>query len=99
MGKAKYINSRKFSNMNKLIKKIGTDKLLHFFAGAVIGLIGLVVFNSAIGVIIPTMLAGVLKEVYDHLARWLFKKKHTPEWQDMLWTWAGGIIPLGLIFI
>ena len=85
--------------MSKLIKKIGTDKLLHFLAGAVIGLIGLVVFNSVIGIVVPTMLAGILKEVYDHLYRWFLSKKTYPEWQDMVWTWAGSFIALALFLM
>lgn len=92
MGKAKYINSRKFSNMNKLIKKIGTDKLLHFFAGVIVGLLGLHFFGSVIGILAPAIFIGTLKETYD-----FFTKKGTPELLDVIATVVGGAMVLLLL--
>lgn len=79
--------------------KIRTDYLLHFLAGAVVGFISLSIFKTMIAVIIAVVIAGILKEIYDHLSRWLFKKNNTPEWQDMIATWAGGLIPLILMWL
>lgn len=85
--------------MKKLIRKIGKDKVLHFAAGFAIGLISLIVFKTAIGVIVPVMLAGILKEMYDWVSSVFFGKNHTPEWQDMVATWAGGAIVLLLLLL
>lgn len=85
--------------MNEIIKRIGLDKVLHFLAGMVIGFIGLVVFKSAIGVIVPVVVAGILKEMYDWVSSVFFGKKHTPEWQDMIATWIGGALVLIFLLI
>lgn len=78
--------------MNKLIKLIGTDKLLHFLVGAIVGLLGLHFFGNVIGILAPAIFIGTLKEAYD-----FFTKKGTHELLDVIATVTGGAMVLLLL--
>ena len=66
------------------------DKLLHFIAGALIGLLAnaFVIYQFAILIV---LLAAVTKELYDY-----FSKKGTPEIADAFATFIGGFIAIWL---
>lgn len=76
--------------------KIKTDKLLHFFGGIILALLGYIFVPTTVGVLVPPIVGGIVKEMYDWVAKTFFGKPHTPEWQDMVATWAGGIVVLVL---
>ena len=67
------------------------DKKLHLLAGLGIAIIfGLQYPLIGLG---AGIIAGVAKEVYDYLDYGLYDK------QDMLYTWAGSLLGVGLIYI
>jgi hypothetical protein len=61
------------------------DKLYHFFAGILIYIFFDVLFD--IWNIIPVIIIGGLKEIYDR-----YSGKGTPDWWDFIWTIMGGIV-------
>ena len=64
------------------------DKVYHFFAGMVIYIFFNIFFNTWIS-IIPVMVIGAAKEIYD-----FYSKKGTPDWWDFIWTVIGGLVIL-----
>jgi hypothetical protein len=64
------------------------DKLYHFIAGVIIYIFSSIVLNNWLP-IIPVILIGGAKEVYDY-----YSKKGTPDWWDFIWTVIGGAFVL-----
>ena len=73
--------------INKIIKLIGIDKLLHFLCGMIIALISLIVFKSFITAIVLTTWIGAAKEIFD-----MRKNDNKFDVLDLLFTIAGGVI-------
>ena len=73
--------------IDKLIDKIGIDKLLHFLCGMIIGLIALIVLKSAVSAIFFAFFGGLLKEGLD-----VQQTNNRFDWLDLLWTIGGGVI-------
>jgi len=61
------------------------DKLYHFIAGIFIYLVS-VIFLSNLLALIPVILIGAGKEIYDWKS-----KKGNPEWWDFIFTVLGGL--------
>jgi hypothetical protein len=72
--------------INKIIKIIGVDKLLHFLCGMIIGLIALIILKSAVSAIFLAFFIGLLKE---GLAAQQVDNRF--DWLNLLWTIGGGI--------
>lgn len=66
------------------------DKLLHFIAGALIGLLANAFMPYQVA-LLTVLLAAVIKELYDY-----FSKKGTLEIADALTTFIGGVIAIWL---
>ena len=64
------------------------DKLYHFIAGIIIYILSNVVLNNWLS-IIPVIIIGAGKEIYDY-----YSKKGTPDWWDFIWTIIGGLVML-----
>jgi hypothetical protein len=64
------------------------DKLYHFIAGVIIYIFSSIILNNWAS-IIPVILIGGAKEVYDY-----YSKKGTPDWWDFIWTVIGGLVML-----
>lgn len=80
--------------MNKLIKKIGTDKLLHFICGTYIYLIASVLLTPMLSMML-VIIGGFAKEfIWD---KWL--NKGTFEWMDIIYTIAGGVMAMILLLV
>ena len=63
---------------------IYNDKLIHFIVGAIMcAVVG--VFNASYGIAI-SVVAGILKEVYDYYDYGNY------DYKDMLVTWLGGFV-------
>lgn len=73
--------------IQKLIKKIGVDKLLHFLCGMIIALISLIVFKSFITAIILTTWIGAAKEIFD-----MRKNDNKFDVLDLIFTIVGGLL-------
>ena len=61
------------------------DKVYHFCAGLLIAIIGSIVFTPIEGIGLA-IIAGILKECYDHYTYGKF------DIYDMLVTWVGGCV-------
>ena len=47
----------------------GQDKVLHFIAGILLGVVGQVMFADSIMMVIPVIVGGIGKELYDQYSR------------------------------
>lgn len=63
------------------------DKQLHFAAGLMLGVIGLL--HSPLAAYALPLLGGVVKEAWDRASG-----KGTAEAADAVWTWLGGLLPV-----
>ena len=73
--------------IQKLIKKIGVDKLLHFLCGMIIALISLIIFKSFITAIVLTAWIGAAKEIFD-----MRKNDNKFDVLDLIFTIVGGLL-------
>ncbi len=69
--------------------KIGTDKIVHLLAGALISLVTLLITGSGLMAVIAATIAGAWKEWWDS------KGNGKVEFADFLATVAGGILAVG----
>ena len=86
-----------FKLLDSLVSK---DKLLHFFYGFWIMIVSLISYRffynletAALSAFATTLLAATLKETYDLLHR----SKHTPEWNDIVFTILPGLVIIILL--
>lgn len=73
--------------------KIPYDKKLHFFLGAIISLLVIVIFSDFRAGLITGIIAGIAKEVYDQITYGGF------DWVDMVATWLGSAFATVVVFI
>lgn len=68
------------------ISKVSYDKLLHFIAGLIIAALCAMVFKWGLWCIIPAIVFGLLKELFD----WWTTR--VMDWKDFIATACGGLV-------
>lgn len=72
---------------------IPRDKILHLIAGGLVGIAALLLIPDPMAPILSALVVGVAKEaVWD-----AYFKKGTPEVEDAVWTFMGGVL-VALLF-
>jgi hypothetical protein len=66
---------------------IPQDKANHFLYGTVVCAVVTLLTRQPIAGLIAVVALGFAKEVYD-----LVSKRGTPDWRDVAWTAAGGLV-------
>lgn len=82
--------------------RMPVDKLEHAIAGALIGVVGMLLTGSkqVVPVLIIVLIVGIGKEVYDHIANLKAGKKvHDVDVYDTIATVLGGALAVGLMAI
>ena len=74
--------------IQKLIDKIGIDKLLHFLCGMIVALISLIVFKSFVTAVVLTTWIGIAKEIIIDMRQ----ENNKFDALDLLFTIVGGVI-------
>jgi hypothetical protein len=78
-----------FESLSKIISQIATqDKILHYIAGQLIFCAAYIGFRNTIIALGVTFVIGCLKEFRDLLG------DGSPEWEDILATMCGTIVPI-----
>lgn len=74
--------------MNDYLYRPAYDKLLHFFYGAMVGVV-VVLFVSPVYALMAVALVAALKEAIDYIS-----KKGTVDIFDIVWTVVGGAVAI-----